>query len=122
MTILLSQSQTDSFDERAKLRLLFDMTNHIKAYFPIKNKELLPDEHYSFCEKVVKKATFYGFETERCFFMFLNIMILLEDNFDANLKFKWAYDILTNPLPEPEYNLEVLADAALVWHLEQMRA
>ncbi|WP_395339617.1 hypothetical protein PN836_014955 [Ningiella sp. W23] len=115
MTIQLTQTQIEAFDQIAQQRVLNDMCAHIKTFFPSHYADLAPDNHLRFCKDVVKKAASFGYETERNIFMFLNIMIMLGEDFDTKPEFQWARDILTDPIPEPEYNIEALADAALKW-------
>ena len=110
----IRKEQMTTFRTAAFRRFEDDMVEHVKEFFP---------NHYRIAgEPIVRNVIQYGIErsqiydftTERNMCLYITVMFMLGSNFDTDLFFPWAPEILKDKSEaDPSVNADKLADAAL---------
>ncbi len=90
------------------------MVKHLCKYFPIQGDVLGEDQMLKVVQYGIPKANSYGFTTQRNMALYLTLMPFLGSNFDKDVQFPWASQILSDKsIADTSNRADRLADRAL---------
>ena len=112
--MVITKAQLSAFSTDALNAYVEDMVMHVREYYP-QQYRLAGDEalrnaiRYGF-----RKARQYGLQSVRNSCLYLNNMLLLGSNFDADPQYPWARQTLQNPsYRRPDDRIDALTDKTL---------
>ncbi len=110
----MRKEQVEVFEQASLGKFEDSMVEHVKKFFP---------NHYRIAgEPVIRdvirhgitRAEGYGFTTERTVCLYITTMFMLGSNFDTDIMYPWAAEILGDDgEPDPNVRAERTADRAL---------
>ncbi len=106
----------EQIDELAKVsvkRFEDDMLAHVKEFFPGHYEIFGEPTVRRVIQYAVDRSEGYGFTTERNVCLYINLILLLGSNFDADVQYPWAEEILSDTTgADPAARADRLHDTA----------
>ena len=103
---LLSRASRDEFVGR--------VTTHLERFFPEQCSRLGATGLHSTIRSGIERASTYGITAERHVCLYLDVMMVLGNDFDGNTQFPWAISLLTDPhIEDATERIEYLYERAL---------
>jgi hypothetical protein len=109
----IRKEQNDELAKVALKRFEDDMVAHVKEFFP-RHYEILEEPTIrEVIQYGVERGEDYGFTTERDVCLYINLMLLLGSNFDTDVQYPWAGEILNDEtITDPVTRIDQLYDTA----------
>ncbi|HEY3820372.1 MAG TPA: hypothetical protein VGL81_24575 [Polyangiaceae bacterium] len=109
---LIRAEQLRAFEDVALARFERDAVAHLHRALPERCTTLGPSAVARSVRRAIIKARGYGITSELDVLKFLNLMYLLDFDFDTDPRFAWAADRLNAEDVEPSVRLQLILDRA----------
>ena len=109
---VINEQQYNTFQQASKDSYIVRVDMHLRSCFKNGFGELEKSERYNLIKLGIKKATAYGFDSEKNTVFFISLMIVFGETFDIDNQ--WSQTVLADPkMNHSDVKIDALFDAGV---------